>query len=206
MKHLSSTHTEGRRWYLADEDALPIAYVTAADGEYGSVGSRPAKFGDETVVDHEFMWDHGIALHEQKLDASAVALTNAVVYGAWLLLDTEAGKRSSIPIYLELPDFTEIPRLDHTVFTTRRSRPWMLLELSAARKGCGLLWKHCPSKPVSVFGGLGKRSIGLWNRWRRRMTQSVGRHLARSRWAWLQQAQRSVLPASMTKRDMLNLL
>jgi hypothetical protein len=93
LKHLPYIRTDGNRgWRLGYDDTKPITYVKVpGTEEEGSGGCKLA--GLEDGVDHAVLWDSGLEPHGQKLDAHVVALTNGWQYGAWLLLDTEAGRR-----------------------------------------------------------------------------------------------------------------
>jgi len=89
LKHLPYIRTDSdREWRLGYHDTKPIAYVNV-DG-WGGEGSKLKAF--HAMVDHVFKWDNALGPHGQKLDAHVVALTNGWQYGAWLLLDTQAGK------------------------------------------------------------------------------------------------------------------
>jgi hypothetical protein len=94
LKHLPYIRTDGNRgWRLGYDDTKPITYVKVpgTTTEEGSGGCKLA--GLEDGVDHAVLWDSGLEPHGQKLDSHVVALTNGWQYGAWLLLDTEAGRR-----------------------------------------------------------------------------------------------------------------
>lgn len=94
LKHLSYIRTDGNRgWRLGYDDTKPITYVKVP-GTTTEVGSGGCKLAElEDGVDHAVLWDSGLEPHGQKLDSHVVPLTNGWQYGAWLLLDTKAGRR-----------------------------------------------------------------------------------------------------------------
>ena len=94
LKHLPYIRTDdNRKWRLGYDDTIPITYVEVP-GSWDGAEHRLAKL--EGQADQGFLWNSGIEPHGQRLDKHVLALTNGSMYGAWLLLDTEAGKLSSL--------------------------------------------------------------------------------------------------------------
>ncbi|KFY82128.1 hypothetical protein V500_10797 [Pseudogymnoascus sp. VKM F-4518 (FW-2643)] len=87
---------ENREWRLGYEDTLPIAYVKAPEADEAWTASCCRVAGLEDQADHETLWDSRLEPHGQKLDAQVVALTEGSLYGAWLLLDTEADRDAGL--------------------------------------------------------------------------------------------------------------
>lgn len=93
LKHLPYIRVDdNREWRIGYDDTLPITYVKApeADDVWTPFCCKVA--GLEGQADHDTLWSNGLEPHGQNLDAHVVALTNGSQYGAWLLLDTKAGK------------------------------------------------------------------------------------------------------------------
>ncbi|OBT58501.1 hypothetical protein VE04_01214 [Pseudogymnoascus sp. 24MN13] len=131
LKHLPYIRTDGDRgWRLGYDDTKPITYVKVpgTTTEEGSGGCKLA--GLEDGVDHAVLWDMGLEPHGQKLDSHVVALTNGWQYGAWLLLDTEAGT---------ITDFSLLGGISSSIRCPQSDRD------------AGLVWKHFPSKPIKEF-------------------------------------------------------
>jgi len=99
LKHLPYIRTDhDRAWRLGYQDTLPIAYVDV-EGPWDGAGFRLAHADlkeDEGKVDQEFLWKYDFEPYGEKLGENVVALTNGMQYGAWLLLDVEAGELSSL--------------------------------------------------------------------------------------------------------------
>lgn len=92
LRHLPYIRTDSREWRIGYDDTIPITYVKVPGiEETWTVGGKLAEL--EEGADHVALWERFIEPHGQKLDAHVVALTSGSLYGAWLLLDTEAGKR-----------------------------------------------------------------------------------------------------------------
>ena len=94
LRHLPYIRVdENREWHLGYEDTLPITYVKApeADDVWTPFCCKVARL--EGQADQAILWRENLEPHGQNLDAHIVALTKGSLYGAWLLLDTEAGRR-----------------------------------------------------------------------------------------------------------------
>jgi hypothetical protein len=92
LKNLPYIRTDSNRgWRLGYDETKPIAYAQVPGAVDGAGYQLAALNG---VADQAFLWSCCLEPHGQKLDAHVVALTNGWQYGAWLLLDTEAGKAS----------------------------------------------------------------------------------------------------------------
>ncbi|RFU31838.1 hypothetical protein B7463_g4507, partial [Scytalidium lignicola] len=128
LKHLPYIRTDGNRgWCLGYDDTKPIAYVEV-QGAWDGAGFKLAAL--KGSADQSFLWDSGLEPYGQKLDAHVVALTNGWQYGAWLLLDTEAGTITDFSLLGGIRSSIKCPQAD----------------LDA-----GLVWKHFPSKPIKDF-------------------------------------------------------
>ncbi|OBT76330.1 hypothetical protein VF21_03329 [Pseudogymnoascus sp. 05NY08] len=131
LKHLPYIRTDGNRgWRLGYDDTKPITYVKVpgTTTEEGTGGCKLAELEDG--VNHAVLWDSGLEPHGQKLDAHVVPLTNGWQYGAWLLLDTEAGT---------ITDFSLLGGISSSIRCPQSDRD------------AGLVWKHFPSKPIKEF-------------------------------------------------------
>lgn len=88
MTHLSYIRTDhNRHWRLAYDDTMPINYIPDA---WRSTGAKLRDLQGE--VDQEFLWHNGLEPYHNKLSENVIALTNGHQYGAWLLLDVDAGE------------------------------------------------------------------------------------------------------------------
>ncbi|OBT85019.1 hypothetical protein VE02_04953 [Pseudogymnoascus sp. 03VT05] len=131
LKHLPYIRTDGNRgWRLGYDDTKPITYVKVpgTTTEEGTGGCKLAELEDG--VNHAVLWDSGLEPHGQKLDAHVVPLTNGWQYGAWLLLDTEAGT---------ITDFSLLGGISSSIRCPQSDRD------------AGLVWKHFRSKPIKEF-------------------------------------------------------
>lgn len=98
LKHLPYIRTDGnRKWCLGYDDTKPLAYVEVL-GAWDGAGYMLATL--QGAADKAFLWDKMLEPHGQNLDTHVLALTNGWQYGAWLLLDTEAGKSSPLIVQL----------------------------------------------------------------------------------------------------------
>ncbi|KFY23414.1 hypothetical protein V491_02547, partial [Pseudogymnoascus sp. VKM F-3775] len=98
--------------------------------ETWTVGGKLAEL--EEGADHVALWERFIEPHGQKLDAHVVALTSGSLYGAWLLLDTEAGT---------IRDFSLLGGISGGIHRICPQSDW----------DAGLVWKHFPSTPIKEF-------------------------------------------------------
>lgn len=129
LKHLPYIRTDHNRgWRLAYQDTLPIAYVEV-EGAWDGAGFRLAHV-DEGKVNQEFLWQYGFEPYGEVLGENVIALTNGVQYGAWLLLDVEAGT---------ITEFSLLGGISSSI------RP------PPSDVAAGLSWKHFPSQPVKEF-------------------------------------------------------
>jgi hypothetical protein len=92
LRHLPYIRVDdNRKWRLGYDDTMPLTYIKAPGSD--EVYTASCKLaGLEDQADQAMLWDSRLEPHGQKLDAHIVALTNGWQYGAWLLLDTEAGR------------------------------------------------------------------------------------------------------------------
>ncbi|OBT62848.1 hypothetical protein VE03_07597 [Pseudogymnoascus sp. 23342-1-I1] len=133
LRHLPYIRSDGNReWRIGYDDTKPLTYakVPGATGEYGSGACKLAELEDE--VDQVVLWDSILEPHGQRLDAHVVPLTNGWQYGAWLLLDTEAGT---------ITDFSLLGGISSGMY----------FKCPKSDLDAGLLWKHFPSKPIKEF-------------------------------------------------------
>ncbi|KFY33782.1 hypothetical protein V494_07328 [Pseudogymnoascus sp. VKM F-4513 (FW-928)] len=131
LKHVPYIRTDSNRgWRLGYDDTKPITYVKVPGAAAGKGGGGYKLAALEDGVDHAVLWDSGLGPHGQKLDAHVVALTNGLQYGAWLLLDTEAGT---------ITDFSLLGGISSSIRCPQSDRD------------AGLVWKHFPSKPINEF-------------------------------------------------------
>ena len=98
LTHLPYIRTDaGREWRIGYDDTKPITYVEIA-GPGSFVGGAGDMLGAlEGDADEDFKWTAQLEPYWQKLDPHVIAITNGWQYGAWLLLDTEAGEVHEYP-------------------------------------------------------------------------------------------------------------
>ena len=95
LRHMPYLRADDNRgWRIGCDDTLPITYVRAREADEAWTPFCCKVVGLEGPADQETLWWNGLEPHGQNIDAHVVALTNGSQYGAWLLLDTEAGKAS----------------------------------------------------------------------------------------------------------------
>ncbi|KFY86154.1 hypothetical protein V500_07827 [Pseudogymnoascus sp. VKM F-4518 (FW-2643)] len=131
LRHLPYVRVDaGREWRLGYDDTKPLTYVRApgAEGEVYMAACKLEGLGEGAA--HEALWEGRLEPHGQKLDAHVVALTDGWMYGAWLLLDTEAGT---------IRDFSLLGGRSSAVKCPQEDRD------------AGLVWKHFPATPVKEF-------------------------------------------------------